>query len=538
MKPRPPILACLLVRLFFREERKEVVLGDLDEGFADILAIGGRRGDAKRWYWRNAIASIGALMEDQIATWMARRRHLIENPNSAKRKPRRWGKGDSEINKLWFEARFAARALLRRPGFSLVAVLTIALGIGANAAIFSVLNGVVLKPLPFQDPEGLVRVSMIRLDQTDSAPDYMSPPDIADLLTESPALETLVGYGHFGVTLTGTGEPALVQAARLSDGLMETFRIAPALGRDIRAEECGPGAPRIVVVSHRLWQDRFGTATDVLGKTVEVNGRVYEIVGVAPESFQFPAGTQLWMPHRINPESCGRACHTFRAVGRLAPGATVASTQAQADTLASSLAATYPESNTEKGFRVDSLQDVFVGEVRTPLWILLAAVTAVLLIAGANVANLLWIRASARTGEIAVRAALGASRSRLDVETLLPAIRSKVRALDPNLPLQNVETIAEVVQKEVSPTRFYLLMLGLFAALALSLAAVGLYGVLGYLVSQRTREIGIRIAMGAGKAEIVRMVMSEGLWPTLAALPRDLLSLSRPGRFWSHSSMK
>jgi len=729
--------------------------------------------------------------------------------------------------------------------------MTVALGVGANAAIFSVLNGVLLKPLPYNEPDGLVNVFMVPGGQPEKLRDSMSHPDIADLLDQSPSFATLVGHDPFAATLTVAGEPVLVQTARLTDGLMETFHLSPELGRDIRAEECGPGAPRIIVISHGFWRDHFGMSADVLGEIVDISGRAYEVIGVAPEGFGFPDGTQLWMPHRLSLESCGRGCHTWSAVGRLAPGATVDSSQAEADTIALSLAETYPESNTEKGFRVESLRDLIVERVRAPLWILLGAVTAVLLIACANVANLLLIRASARTGEVAVRAALGATRghlaaqimmesailalvggvagllmaaggvetvrltaagilprvgeitvdgtvvvftlglvlfvtllfgsspaaylarcpltanlshagrgtertrlgrpsrsllvamevglsivllvgaglllrsfaklyavdlgfqtagivrftlslpsshyrsledvrtfyrsledriaalpgveavgtiygaplgqahttsvvvvegrpfpqpgretysairavsplyletlgiplirgrtleqaddvsgvpvgvvneafvrenfpgeeplgkkvrittnlgygspfwrivgivgdirshnltespvpelyvphgqcgpgyatvnarSRLGVDALLPAIRSEVRALDPGLPLQYVETVSEVVQREVAPTRFYLLMLGLFAALALTLAAVGLYGVLGYIVSQRTREIGIRVAMGASKGEIVRMVISDGLWPALAGAAVGLAASLFAGR--------
>jgi len=280
---RRPVIPYLLVGLFFRGEQREVVLGDLDEGFADALAHTGSGREARRWYWWHASDSLWALLKEH-----ARRKkesHLTA-PRRDNKLPRRT-KGDSRMLLTMHEACVAVRSLLRRPIFSFIAVLTVALGIGANAAVFSVLNGVVLKPLPYESPEGLVSVSMTSSSRP-NVWDDMSHPDIADLLAQSPSLATLVGYDDMTLTLSGTGEPALVRAARLTDGLMGTFQVAPTLGRDIQAEECGPGAPRVTVISHGLWRDRFNRETDVLGKTIGINGRNYVIVGVAPEGFNFP----------------------------------------------------------------------------------------------------------------------------------------------------------------------------------------------------------------------------------------------------------
>jgi predicted permease len=320
------------------------------------------------------------------------------------------------MSNLWEDLKFSLRSLSRRPGFTITAILVIAIGAGATTAIFSVVNGVLLKPLDYKESRDLVTVGVDPAGRPTDVIDFMSPPDVADLQAESSALMTLVGYTSRNVALTGSGEPTLVAVAIVSDGLLATFRLTPVQGRDIRADETGPGAPRVAVISHALWRERFGMAPEVLGRVIEFGGRRFEIVGVAPEGFSYPGRTQVWVPHRINPESCGRRCHTWRTIGRLSPGATVASAQGQADVIAGRLSEAYPESNFEKGFVVLSLQDWVVGDARAGLWILLGTVTVLLLIACANVSNLLLIRASDRTGEIAVRTALGASRRRVAMQ--------------------------------------------------------------------------------------------------------------------------
>lgn len=310
------------------------------------------------------------------------------------------------------DLRYGFRALARQPRFALVSVLTLGLGAAGATTVFSVVNAVLLKPLPYPRPQELVAVSTVWAGK--DAKDQMAPPDVEDLQARVPSLASLVGYQTLYPTLTGMGDAEVVQVARVSQGLMGTLGLPPALGRDIRKDEAGYGGQRVAVVSHRFWQERMGSAPDAIGRTVRISGASFVVVGVGSESFDFPAGTQIWVPHVFSsPTSCARACHTWETVGRLREGVALATAQAEVAAAGRALAVEYADTNARKGFVLEDLARQGTGPVRTRLWLIAAAVGLLLAIACANTAGLLLMRMVARRGEMAVRCALGSSRRRL-----------------------------------------------------------------------------------------------------------------------------
>jgi putative ABC transport system permease protein len=400
---QPPRLAAWLIERIIPSDARDAAVGDLDEEFQqEMLPRLGARG-ARRWYWRQAISLARAF-----ATTRRRSIHPDDSPFSRSETMRH-------------DIRDAFRTIIRSPGYAVTTIAVLALGIGATSAIFSFVDGVLLRPLPYADPERIVAISE---RQPEGLRNSISTANFLDWQQGNDVFEVMAATRNSSVTMSGGTEPMQIPGFRVSAGYFDVYGARAALGRTFAPGDDQPGNDKVAVITYRLWQRVFAGDAGVIGRSVTFNGEPYTIIGVMPAGSAFDRGaTDVWRPLAFGPGERTRSFRWLRSVARLKPGVTLEQARARMAPITARMAKDYPATNEGWGITIDRLADLAVStSLRDSLRVLMWAVGTLLLVSCANLANLALARGTARQREVIIRAALGAGRSRLFTQFLLESL--------------------------------------------------------------------------------------------------------------------
>ena len=501
-RTRPPAAAAwMLARALRNPIERDMVLGDLEEQVA-------RHG--RCWYWRQALA---------IAAHALTRRAPQDHPRD----------GDALMFTLIKDVRYAWRALIKRPLLTLTVVATLALGLGANAAIFNLIDRLVLRPFPLVDPDRAVMLAETG-PRLQYRRDAVSPANFFDWRANADTMTDLSAFDWWDANLVERGDPERLQGALVSSDFFAAIGVRPALGRAFVRDDETYGRHRLVILSDALWKRRFDGDPSILGRAITIDGEPHQVIGVAPPRFGFPDGAQVWAPLSLDPKQApSRTARHLTVVGRLRDGRTLEDAQAQMDVLADRLAREYPDANRDHGVRVYTLTQGMMDEGSGPMLSLWqASAVIVLLIACANIANLMLARAAERRREIAVRLALGAARGRVVRELLTESVLLAVLAVPAALAVAWVSLRAIRANMPANILRFVpgfdslgpdLRLLGFTLTLALATACI--FGILPALQASRSR-VSEALKEG-GRSSTGRQLLRRGIVIAEIAIALPLL---------------
>ncbi len=456
---------------------------------------------------------------------------------------------DGVFRGLGHDLKYAWRGLLQHPGFSVLAMLTLALGLGATTAIFSVVYGVLLQPLPYPQPDRLMSVWEVMRSGNHAR---LADPNFEDFREQNHSFAAMAKYRSGIVPVTGLAEPVRARVAVVSRDFFTVLGVQPVIGRTFTASDTHPGAPPAALVSHAFWQGHLrangsdSAVANLPTDLLQIDGRAYAIVGVLPARFDFPAKTDLWLPVELDPANPSRTAHNYSAIGRLQAGTTVAAASADLDAIAQRIVRVSPDQNDYlmRGAGTGPLQAALTGRVRSPLYVLLGAVGFLLMVACANVAHFLIARASKRGRELAIRRALGAGQARLMRQfiteaLLLSGMSSAMGLLIAVGAVRGLIALAPPEVPRLDEVAIHWPVLGLAGGLALAIAAgLGIATAIRSAALDRTRGLaGALTDGGRGSAgtrrgqRASRVIVAAQLAVTLvllagaALLGRSLLSV-------------
>jgi putative ABC transport system permease protein len=518
---RPPRVAGLLLRVLLPPDPFEAIAGDLDEAWSDGSL-------SRAAYWRLAAASVSAYYREQVRP--APLVFVFDGPPA---------RGDGLMRSLIQDLGYGVRVLRRAPGFTAAAIATLALGIGANTAIFSMVNIQMLKPLSYRQPERVAFVLGWNAERQERR-FSLSYADFVELKQRARSLEDVAAYSYWSANLTGGDLPERIQAYRVTVNTFAMLGVAPALGRGPLPEEGRAGGREVVVIGHGLWQRRFGGDPSAVGRVVQLDGRPHTIVGVMPRSFEYPIFNfkgDVWTPLRMEQASmlADRGSANATIVARLGDGIPYAKAQADVDTVMRQLAAEHPDTNRSRGARLvemGAMDDEMAGPA---MLIVVVTVAVVLLLACANVANLLLARGVSRQRELAVRAALGASRSRIARQLLAESLLLGLGggAAGAGVAFVALSALRGALPEILIATQPNIDQLGVdgFAlgfTLALSIATGVIFGLVPALKTSRPRHEDLKESAGAGGSAHTRrlratLVIAEVALSTVLLVGAGLL---------------